>query len=305
MFTKILVPLDGSTLSEQALAPAEQLAQATGARLLLLRSVQPIYATAPMPAGELEWMWPSAIQDDQRRDVELYLDDTRRRVERAGCAARVLATEGDPAGVIVDTAEHEASDLIVMNTHGESGVRRAVFGSVTERVLHSVSCPVLVTRSDAPLRRMLIPLDGSPLGEMVLPPALEVARALGAQIVLLRVNELLTTNPLNVALSMDWEASESERRLSGEARQAAEAYLREIALRHHLSPADVQTIVLDGSPANRIQEFARLYAIDLIAMSTHGHTGLRRWLYGSVTHKVMRGAHRAMLIVRPDADNLH
>jgi len=77
-----------------------------------------------------------------------------------------------------------------------------------------------------------------------------------------------------------------------------------VALRHHLSPAEVQAIVLDGSHVDRVQEFAQLHGIDLIAMSTHGRTGLRRWLYGSVTDKVMRGAERSMLIIRPPLDEL-
>jgi len=304
MFKKILVPLDGSALAEQAMIPAVQLGRAMRAKVLLLRSIQPVHAVMPVLAGEYEWIWPEYAPEDSQREIRAYLDRVQHLFGCPDCAIHALAREGDAAGVIVDTAADAGVDLIVMTTHGQTGVRRAVFGSVTERVLHSVTCPVLVTRGKEPIRRILITLDGSELGERVIDPALAVARALDARIILLRVNEMLPLNPLDMATSWDWDVQEPERRLVGEMRHAAEAYLREVALRHNLSPTDAQTIVLDGSPADRIQEFARLYGIDMIAMSTHGRTGLRRWLYGSVTAKVMRGSDRSMLIIRPPLEQL-
>ncbi len=304
MFKKILVPLDGSTLAEQAMIPAIQLARAMAAEVLLLRSIQPVYNVMPVVAGEYEWIWPEYAPDDNRREAETYLKKIEHLYQRPDCVMRAVAHEGDAAGAIVDTVAGEGVDLLIMTTHGQTGVRRAIFGSVTERVLHSVACPVLVTYGKEPIRRILVTLDGSELGERALAPALAIAQALDARIILLRVNELRPLNSLDAAASWDWNVQDSERRLAGEMRQAAEAYLREVALRHHLSPAEVQAIVLDGSPVDRIQEFAQLHGIDLIAMSTHGRTGLRRWLYGSVTDKVMRGAERSMLIIRPPLDEL-
>jgi nucleotide-binding universal stress UspA family protein len=307
MFKKILVPLDGSGPAEEALGVAAALARQEAAELLLLRSVQTAYSPLPVVVGlpnEFEWPWPAVGLEVGQREARDYLATVARRHECAGCVVRTLSHEGDPAGVIVDTAEAEAVDLIVMSAHGRTGMRRAVFGSVTERVLHSVTCPVLLTRSAAPIRRILIALDGSPLGERALPPVLAIARALGAQIVLLRVNDQLPLNPLEVSLVWDWEPGPSEKQVVDEMRRSAEAYLRAVAARHGLGPDEAQTLVLEGAPAERIQEYARLSAIDLIAMSTHGRTGLRRWLYGSVTAKVMRGSERAMLIVRPPEGEL-
>ena len=106
------------------------------------------------------------------------------------------------------------------------------------------------------------------------------------QVVLLRISDILPLNPLETGLMWEWEPVPSDRQTMDELRQAAEAYLREAAARHGLASDEAQTLVLDGAPADRIQEYARLSAIDLIAMSTHGRTGLRRWLYGSVTAKV-------------------
>lgn len=299
MLHNILVPLDGSIAAETALVPAMQIARSTAAELLLLRALEMNYIAMPMVAGGYEWTLPVAELENGRREIADYLAGVRRLHDCAACHVRALVMEGDAASCVVDTAADEACDLIVMSTHGHTGVRRVLFGSVTERVLHAAPCPVLITRAKDPIRRILITLDGSVLGESVLAPALEIARAVEARVILMRVNEVIPLNPLDMAASWDWDIPEPEKKLMGERRQAAEAYLREVAGRHDLSPTEVETIVLDGAPVDRIQEFARLYNIDLLAMSTHGHTGLRRWLYGSVTAQVMRGSHCSMLVVRP------
>jgi len=299
MLHRILVPLDGSIAAEAALVPAMQIGRSASAELLLLRALEMNYMAMPMMAGGYEWTWPVTALENSRQEVAEYLAGVRRLHDCPGCHVRALELEGDAASCVVDTAADEACDLIVMSTHGRTGVSRALFGSVTERVLHAAPCPVLVTRAKEPIRRMLITLDGSVLGESVLEPALAIAHTVGARVILMRVNEVIPLNPLDMAASWDWDIPEPEKKLMGERRQAAEAYLREVVGRHDLAPAEVETIVLDGSPVDRIQEFARLYNIDLLAMSTHGHTGLRRWLYGSVTAQVMRGSHCSMLVVRP------
>ena len=302
MFKRILVPLDGSALAEYALGPAMALARALEAEVLLLRSLpilQPVFALPAVLSGQIDsdLARPSS---DGRHEAEDYLAAARRRYECHNCAVHYLTPEGDPAGCIVDVAAERDVDLVVMSTHGQTGVRRAVFGSVTERVLHGVHCPTLVVRTPNPIRRVLITLDGSPLGERVLPPALAVARALAAQVTLLRVSEA-TLNPLELGLMWDVEPLADEK-IAAEFRRAAERYLAEVAAREGLS--DAAQVVLEGAAADRIEDFARLAEIDLIAMSTHGHTGLRRWLYGSVTARVMHSGERSMLIVRPPGEAL-
>lgn len=303
MFKRIMVPLDGSPLAEYALVPAMGLARALEAELLLLRSVpivQPVFALSAALSGEFDSDLQQLSSDSRRHEAQDYLAATRRRYECPGCVVHYVTPEGDAAGAIVDVARERGVDLVVMGMHGQGGVRRAMFGSVTERVLHGIHCPTLVVRAPDPIRRVVVTLDGSPLGERVLPPALTIARALGAQVTLLRVIEA-ALNPLELSLMWDVEPMADER-IAGEYRRAATRYLAEVAAREGLS-GETQ-VVLEGAAVERIEEFARLADIDLIAMSTHGHTGLRRWLYGSVTAKVMRGSERSMLIVRPPQEVL-
>jgi len=306
MLKKILVPLDGSPLAEQALGPALALARAVSAEALLLRSVtsmQPIFALSSALTGQFESGLEDGLSASRQQAVEEYLAGIQRRHECPGCVVHTVAEMGEAAAAIVDVAHDENVDLIVMSTHGETGVRRAVWGSVTERVLHGADCPVLVVRSADPIRRVLVALDGSELSERILPPAFDVARALGAQVILLRVSETPLLNPLEIGMMWDMEPPLADQDVVAAARSAAERYLADIAAREGLAD-DVVTVVLEGLAADRIEEYARLADIDLIAMSTHGRTGLRRWLYGSITTRVMRSGHRSMLILRPPGDAL-
>jgi nucleotide-binding universal stress UspA family protein len=304
MFKKILLPLDGSEVAEWALGPALKVAEATGGEVLLLQSMTPVYTMMPIAAGEYEWVWPEYAREDSRRAVREYLEAVQRAHQQPTFTLRTLVEEGDAASVIVDTAHDEDVDLIVMSTHGWTGLIRGVLGSVTERVLHSAPCPVLVTRSGEPISRILITLDGSQLAERALRPGLELATTLGAKVTLLRINEPVVTAARETT-HLTWRDIDVGEQLPMYLRQNCESYLDQVLLRFDLNGPEVQTAVVDGPAVERILEFARLHGIHLIAMSTHGRTGLRRWLYGSVTAKVMRRSDCSMLIIRPSAHELN
>jgi len=182
-----------------------------------------------------------------------------------------------------------------MSTHGYSGITRWVMGSVTEKVLHHAACPVLVARPADSIRKVLISLDGSELSESTLEPGLEVAAGLGAEVTLLRVVERLD------AAQRDY-LDEMERGLGNRVQQEfyedAEEYLHDQIKSYRRAGLNIQTAVRDGSAADRILDFAKAQKVDLIAMATHGRTGLRRWVYGSVTEKVLHTGCCSMLIVR-------
>lgn len=298
MFKKILVPLDGSDLSEQALPLALDLAVAGQAEVILLRGVIPVHLGMPAVAGEYDWQWPVHSLEDARREVRHYLRDIQASHENPELTLWPLTVEGDAASVIVDTAAEEEVDLIVMSSHGWSGRTRWSLGGITERVLHSTHCPVLVVRSQEPITHLLMALDGSKLAEQSLAPGVEVARRLGARLTLFRANEpvILDQPPTFV---FDWEKTEVGRRWQNRTHEEAMLYLED--MRQDIEDEDlvVQTAVLDGPTVETIMDYVSDHPVQLIVMTTHGRSGLRRWLYGSVTAKVLRNSDCNILVIRP------
>lgn len=298
-FNKILVPLDGSQLAELALKPALQVAQAAQAELILLRSMIPVYTTMPVVAGEYEWAWPEYAREQVRSEAREYLEAVRNRYTQATLALRTLAVEGDAASMILDVAEEEDVDLIVMAPHGWSGANKLLLGSVTERVLHQATCPVFVVRTAQPIARVLLTLDGSPLAETAVAPGLALAEALDARTTLLAINEPITVSS-KLGLQQKWQSSAEGQQAQQQNRTEKEQYLRYVVARFGDElENEIAYEVIEGPPVEKILEFADLHGIDLIVMSTHGRTGLRRWLYGSVTARVMRSSQSSMLIIRP------
>jgi len=202
--------------------------------------------------------------------------------------------EGSVAEIIVDSAAAGKVDLIVMSSHGYSGLTRWVLGSVAEKVLRGAPCPVLVIRSPRPVRRILIPLDGSALSEQALTPGLSLAAGLGAEVTLLRAIPRVDVKEIE---QLDQAERGLGRRLEEELREDAGQYLRNLAAAR--PEMGIKTAVVNEPAADSILDYAEKHATDVIAMSTHGRTGLGRWVYGSVTEKVLRGAHHSMLVVRP------
>jgi nucleotide-binding universal stress UspA family protein len=266
--------------------------------VILLRSTIPVYMTAPVVALEYEWAWPEYAREEMRLEAREYLDDIRERFSIPGVHLETMDVEGDAASMIVDTAIDEEVDLIVMSTHGWSGFKKWMLGSVTERVLHSGSCPVLAIHSPQPINRVAITLDGSPLAEEALEPGLDAAAGLGAGVTLVRVSEPLPAG-FNNSMQFNWEVGkDTAYQIGQQTRQEAENYLHEVARRVARHDLDIQYSAIEGQPVDKILEFANLHGIDMISMCTHGRTGLRRWLFGSVTAKVMHSFSGHMLIVR-------
>ena len=221
---------------------------------------------------------------------------------RSGLALRTKVKDGDAAGVIIDTAVAENVDLIVMSTHGRSGLSRWVLGSVTEKVLRQAPCPVLVIRDTKPFSHVLITVDGSPLSEYALAPGFEVARRLGSSVTLFSVEQAEELDPRFIA-----ELERTEKGLgqlaSDDFYRRTETYLENLADRYEPQlDQEIQTAPRSTAPvAQSILDFIEANDIDLVVMSTHGRSGLKRWVYGSVTEKVLHGAHCAKLVVRPPA----
>ncbi|MCO5195072.1 MAG: universal stress protein [Anaerolineae bacterium] len=302
MFKRILIPLDGSQLAEAALLPAMALAQVSGGEILLL-NVPFVREVYPTSTAGYRALVPDRVDEEPRDVIQDYLMNLQIRWSATGIKIHTMITDGDEASTILETASAENVDLIVMTTHGRTGLTRWVLGSVTERVLHDAPCPVLVMRTSTPLQKVLITLDGSVIAEYALEPGLAVARALDAQVRLLAVADsghfdLVASAEIEEAVTKGTSAPLSDERA------ALEQYLGQLCTNRDWDGVKVAYEVVDGKAVAAILEYAEAHASDLIVMATHGRTGLRRWLYGSVSGKVMRSANRAMLIVRPPSNAL-
>lgn len=297
MFERILVPLDGSELAEQALPLATRLAQAGDGNLLLMRSV--IVGMLITPIGfDQDMSYRDWEHSHRRREATAYLKAIQASGRLKDVSTRFMTLDGEPASTIVDLAADDNYDLIVMTTNGERGVTRWVFGSVTERVLRNATCPVLVLREDRPIKRILVPLDGSKLAEASIAPALEVAKRLGAAITLLRVDDSLSRlDDASIASLDQMEPGLSDLMRVSYARRGEE-YLTTVRNRLDTT-VRVNILSRVGKPVDTILDTIDAEACDLIVMSTHGRSGLQRWVYGSVTEKVLHSAEIPMLIVRP------
>lgn len=301
MYKKILLPLDGSTLAEQAIEPALTLAEQTGGKVILVQvPVMDLIVSHPVIGG-YGVLLPDQSSDEAFAQANAYLSQIQNKYQRSGITIVPMVVEGDPASAIVDTAVLEKADLIVMSTHGRSGLDRFIMGSVTEKVLQKAPCPVLALRSGDPIRNVLMTLDGSAMSETAVKPGLDLARGLGAHPIILRVD--------NRDSYLDQrELDEINHLESGLAEQVMDGfynripdYVKRIVGQYEEEDGEIETTIAEGDPADYILRVAADKKVDVIVMATHGRTGLRRWLYGSTTNKVMRATGRSMLIVRPPA----
>ncbi len=304
MYKRILVPLDGSQLATNALHPALALAKANEGIIVLLRV--PVYQKQLLPekvAAVYNRLRPPEEKEWVQQRMQRYLRSVRQLTLGQEISLETLVIDGEPASVIVDTAESEIVDLIVMSTHGRSGLARWWLGSVTQKVLRAARHPVLIVRSDKVPAGMLITLDGSATAEAALEPARQIALSLGIPLSLLRVLEPLDTTDIDQTLP-DNEVEQLMQQLAEARQEEAVAYLEQV--KASLQVPDeivVDTAVLVGPPADIILDFAQSNKIDLIAMSSHGQSAEARWAYGSVTEKVIHRADQAVLVVRPQPAN--
>jgi nucleotide-binding universal stress UspA family protein len=300
MFEKILVPLDGSPFAERALAPALALAQQGHGEIILL-SVP--YMKQIVVEDWDNYGFDQSLEQSQQELTE-YLEGLRAKKAHPDLRLRTVIGVGDEAGVIVDTAVAQGVDLIVMATHGRSGFSRWMLGSVTERVLRTALCPVLVIREDKPLAHIMITLDGSALSEYALGPGMEIASRLGSPVTLLSVEN---GEPLDQGFVAELEKVETGlgARTIEDFYHRTEAYLQRLArdLQTDLDQI-IHIVPRTGPVAEAILETIETDDIDLVVMATHGRTGLKRWVYGSVTEKVLRAAPCNMLIMRPPLSEL-
>jgi nucleotide-binding universal stress UspA family protein len=241
------------------------------------------------------------------RKLDQYLTQIAKSFPRIRTHCRV--EQGTAAAIIIDTAAANKETLIIMATHGRSGIYRWLLGSVAEKVLRGTSNSLLLIRASeqaptdgqATFGSIVVPLDGSKLGELALAPALKLARSMKIEMVLARAYELPATAyyrgddyPPSAQAFIPSYAELAEE-MSRESREYIDAKVKELRSQ---GLEQVRSQVLEGNAAEEIIKLARSAKGSLIAMCTQGRSGPKRWVLGSVTEKVVHYSPSPVLVVR-------
>ncbi len=312
MFQHILVPLDGSVRAEQALPVAARLARASGGSLLLVRVVSPLidYSGGLSPAP---LMTEQIVESDMTEATD-YLTAVAARPHLAGLAITTEVRYGLPAQQLSEAAQVHGSDLIVLCSHGRTGLTRWALGSVAHTLVHQSTVPVFVLRQEEALAHVetarpfgtLVPLDGSQLAEAALAPAAHLVAALAAS----AQGELHLAQVVKPSQEAAEEGEALERK--NEASERARNYLAQVTERLQTTAKDLRlaitwTVIREKDVTSALVSLAEHGSAgketggrcDLIAISTHGRHGLERWVMGSVTDRLLNTTKLPVLIVRP------
>lgn len=296
MYDTILIPTDGSDQAARAARHGLALARAFDATVHVLSATDVARAAGPFDAG--------GVDESFRARLEAEADDAIAAVESVAgdVSLETTVAEGEPGDAIVEYVADRGVDLVVMGTHGRRGVRRFVVGSVAEHVVRHSPVPVVTARNPAEsgtdadatptYDRILVPTDGSDPATLAVEHAVAVADAVDATIHALGVVDLgaiaagsgvMVTDELRDSL-----LDRAENAVATVEKQASDA------------DVEVVTAVHEGYPAGAVLDYVDSEEVDLVAMGTHGRSGISRFLLGSTAERVVRRADVPVLTVRPE-----
>ncbi len=292
MIKKIVVPLDGSELAEGILPHVKEIASRTGAEMVLLTSV--------VDVGVWDATVTAALLGKEEELAGAYLDAKAGELRAAGFTVRARVLQGPAAEAILGAAREEAASLIAISTHGRSGLSRWIFGSVAVKIVQSTDRPLLVVRpaekapASAQIRKILVPLDGSDVAEAVLPFVEELANAVGAAVVLFNAIPPLAAYP-----GFETAQPVLVGRVIEEMQDDARKLLTRVAKEMEGRGVTASMVVTVALAVDGIIHAAEETGADLIALGTHGRSGLGRMVLGSVADGVIRRSTVPCLLVNP------
>jgi nucleotide-binding universal stress UspA family protein len=285
MIGTVILPLDGSNLAERAIPYAEAVAERSGAPLLLVHAAK-IGATTAETAEARDYLRSIGSKLPGRVQMELL--------------------PGDPAETIITIAGEVPDPAIVMSTHGRSGVRRWVTGSVADQVVRTAGHPVLLVRAgqevpeELGLHSILLPLDGTTSAETAIGYAAELARMFESQIHVVRV---VDTPSAYAMLSRHMEAAVTgdilDEIIQSMLREATE-YVEKVATDLRQQGIRVKSVVLEGYPGEQLVEYERREFFQLVVMATAGRSGVSRIVFGSVAERMLKLGRRPVMMIRPE-----
>lgn len=308
MYRNILVPLDGSPFAEQAVPWALNLARHSGGSVTLVRVHVPL---APAFAQGLP-PYDYQLEAGAHAQAREYIEGIARRDEAGGVIKiEPVICQGPVVDTLCNYAREHAIDLVVLSTHGRGPLARFWLGSVADELLRKMPMPVLAIRPESDTKpvapeiaHVLVALDGSPLSEAALEPAMTLGIAGNAEYTLVRVMapsaSRVASFPELGATLLDEELVRRLRAMEEAEREEAEAYLEAAARCFKNRGLRAHTHLLTGEqPAVSILDEARDLDVDVIALASHGRGGVARLFLGSVADKVLRGSTKPVLLCHP------
>lgn len=313
MLRHLVVPLDGSTFGEHALALAGTLARKANATLHLVHVIAPPAPEMIESPFYLDTELEERVRKHQHAVQLALLRSVSQRVQdQARVRVESVVLDGLVADAVADYAVQHQADLIVATTHGRGPVARFWLGSTTDRLVRIARVPVLLVHpgneppdlsADVPCRKIVAGLDGTDFSEQILAPVTLLAQVTGAEVRLVRVVKpvFATGYPAleTATLAREAEAILAQIQVSQQRlEQDARAYLDKKADELRAAGLTVQTRVdAAETPASALLEEAK--SADIIAVATHGRSGLTRLVLGSVADKVLRGSTTPVLVRHP------
>jgi nucleotide-binding universal stress UspA family protein len=299
MFDQILVPLDGSLLAECVLPHVVAITRAFDAKVILLRVLEKNKANGTAQMFDLlNWQL-------KKTAAKLYLEKISARLQKSGLRIENVILEGLVAESITEYALSREVKLIILSSHGRSGLSQWGISSVTQKIIFSAPTSVLIIRAQQPAAsesierqysRMMVPLDGSRRAENVLPMVTLLARFHQSRISIVHV---VKTPEMPRQMPLAREDVELSEQVVARNREEAIRYLDQVRLHSPLEGIDVQTHLLTSdNAAAALHELAEKEGIDMVALSAHGYSGNNQWPYGSMVNNFILYSKVPLLIVQ-------
>ncbi len=299
MFDPILVPLDGSLLAECVLPHAIAIARAFNARIILLRVLEKNQANGSVQIFDLlNWQI-------KKTEAKLYLEKISARLLKSQLRIDATVLEGLVAESITEFAQSQGVKLIILSSHGRSGVSQWGVSSVAQKIILGAPTSVLIVRAhqpevsglkEQPYRQILVPLDGSQRAEYALPLITLLARFHKSRTHILHV---VKTPEMARHMPPTQEDIDLSKQIVARNREEAVHYLKQVKSRSHLDGIDVQThLITSDHAAVALHELVEQEHIDMVALNAHGYSGNNQWPYGSIVINFILYGKVPLLIVQ-------
>ena len=294
MFDPILVPLDGSLLAECVLPHVIAVGQAFNAKIRLLHVLERNRAdVSPQLFDLLNWQI-------NKTEAKLYLEKIRERLQKSGLQTETIVLEGPLPESIMEFAQSQEVKLVILSSHGQSGLKKWAISSVTHKIVLSAPTSVLIVRAprqkEQPYGRILVPLDGSWRAENVLPIVTPLARFHKSQIQIVHV---VKTPEMARHMPPAQEDIDLSNQIVARNRDEALHYLDQVRLRSPLAGVDVQAhLIVSDNVTTALHELVDREQIDMIVLSAHGYSGNSQWPYGSMVNNFILYGKVPLLIVQ-------